>query len=258
MAAAQAVAGQPPGVASSERGRTSAAPGDPVRTQAQVAAFDAAAADVAAAGLAIPTWHLAASGALLAAAAPPYDAVRPGLAIYGLVPEGLVVAPARLDLAAALRPVMSLHARPVRVADLPAGMAISYGSAFVTSRPSRIATLPVGYGDGYSRVGTGRATALVRGRRVPLVGTIAMDAVMADVTEVPGPPITTADDFVLIGEQGGETISAAELARAGTTISWEVLSGMARRLPRVYYAAARPVGQRTLTEDLGQWRRSRR
>jgi alanine racemase len=233
-------------------------PGDPVRTRSQLRAFEAAAGLAGAAGIVVRPWHVAATGSLLAGVSPLYDAVRPGLAIYGLVPEGLEPAAGRAELAAALRPVLSLHARPVRVADLPIGTTISYGSAFVTARPSRIATLPVGYADGYSRARSGRASVLVRGRRVPLVGTIAMDAVMADVTEVPGPPVTLDDAFVLIGEQGGEAISAAGLAHAGNSISWEVLSGMARRLPRVYYAAAGPVELRTLTEGLGQWRRSTR
>ena len=142
------------------------------------------------------------------------------------------------DAAAALRPVMSLHARPVRVIDLPAGHGISYGARWVTARPSRIATLPVGYADGFSRIRTNRSEALVRGVRVPLVGTVAMDAVMADVTDVPRAPVTVDDEFVLLGEQGSERITAADLARIGTTISWEVLASMARRLPRVYYAAS--------------------
>ena len=93
----------------------------------------------------------------------------------------------------------------------------------------------------------------MRGVRVPLVGTIAMDAVMADVTDVPGPAVTVDDEFVLLGRQGDAEISAVDLARYGNTISWEVLAGMTRRLPRVYYARAVPVGLRTLTEERGRW-----
>ena len=229
-------------------------PDDAARSRGQEARFDDAQRLIAADGGVARTWHLAASGGMLADAARSYDAVRPGLSIYGVLPDDLPVAAARWDLAAALRPVMSLRARPVRVVDLPAGTGISYGSAFVTDRPSRIATLPVGYADGYQRVRTNRVDALVRGRRVPIVGTIAMDAVMVDVTDVDGPPVSVDDEFVLLGEQGTGTLSAAELARCGTTISWEVLASMARRLPRVYYAAARAVGVRTLTDESGQWR----
>jgi alanine racemase len=78
-----------------------------------------------------------------------------------------------------------------------------------------------------------------------------MDAVMADVTDVLGPPVDAHDEFVLLGTSGTERITAAELAQARTTISWEVVTGMSRRLPRVYHAAAGPVGLRTLTERRG-------
>ena len=79
----------------------------------------------------------------------------------------------------------------------------------------------------------------------------AMDAVMADVTDVPGRPVDATDEFVLMGQDGGERISALDLARARTTNTWEVVTGMARRLPRVYHAAAGPVGLRTLTVGRG-------
>jgi alanine racemase len=152
---------------------------------------------------------------------------------------------------------MSLHARPVRVVDLPAGHGVSYGPSFMTTRPSRLATLPLGYADGWPRALSNRAEALVRGRRVPLVGTVAMDAVMADVTDVPGAPVTVDDEFVLLGAQRGENgsdeIDAAELARLRTTIVWEVVSLMAHRLPRVYHAAAAPAGVTTLTEEVRLW-----
>jgi alanine racemase len=143
---------------------------------------------------------------------------------------------------------MALYARPVRVRDLPAGWGISYGPTFRTARPSRIATLPIGYGDGWSRLLSNRAAAIVRRTRVPLVGNVAMDAVMADVTDVPGPPVTVADEFVLLGRSGDDRITVAELALMRTTNSWEVVTAMARRLPRVYHAAAGPVGLRALTE----------
>jgi alanine racemase len=205
-----------------------------------------------AAGHEIPRRHLAASGGLLVPGIPTYDAVRPGLMIYGLAPDE--IAPADLPpVAAELQPVMSLRARAVRVADLPAGHGISYGPTFTTGRPSRIATLPLGYGDGWSRALSNRADALVRGRRVPIVGNVAMDAMMVDVTDVPGPPVGIGDEFVLIGEQGGERITVAELAQRRTTNSWEVVTSMSRRLPRVYDAASGPIGFRTLVGTEDRW-----
>jgi alanine racemase len=217
-------------------------------TGVQVARFEAVVEAIVAAGVELPPRHAAASAALLVDGAAAYDGVRPGLAIYGLVPDELREAGISSAIADRLRPVMSLVARPVRVAELPAGWGISYGPTFRTARPSRIATLPIGYGDGWSRLLSNRAEAIVRGRRVPLVGNVAMDAVMADVTDVPGPPVTVADEFVLLGRDGDERITVAELALARTTNSWEVVSGMARRLPRVYHASAGAVGLRTLTE----------
>lgn len=220
---------------------------DAARTAAQLTLFENAAGILADAGIELPPRHVAASGGLLVDVAA-YDGVRPGLAVYGLLPDELD--PADLDPAvvAALRPVLSLHARPVRVADLPAGWGISYGPTFVTNRASRIATLPVGYGDGWPRALSNRADALVRGFRVPVVGNVAMDAIMVDVTDVPGAPVTPRDQFTLIGRQGTEQIEVRELARARTTNSWEVVTAMSRRLPRVYHSAAGPVHVRLLVE----------
>jgi alanine racemase len=224
---------------------------DDALREAQVARFEAAASALTAAGIRLPSRHVAASAGLIAGGIHAYDGVRPGLAIYGLVPDELDPAAVPLRVTAGLRPVMSLLARPVRVADLPEGWGISYGPTFRTTRPSRIATLPLGYGDGWPRALSNRASAIVRGRRVPLVGNVAMDAVMADVTDVPGPPVDGADEFVLLGASGDERITAGELARMRTTNSWEVVTAMSRRLPRVYHAAAGPVGLRTLTERSG-------
>jgi alanine racemase len=174
---------------------------------------------------------------------------------YGLLPDELStesVVPA----ASRLRPVMSLVARPVRAVDLPAGHGISYGPTFETGRPSRIATLPLGYGDGWPRSLSNNAEALVRGVRAPIVGNVAMDAVMVDVTDVPGPPVGVDDEFVLLGSQGDDRITAADLARARTTNSWEVVTSASGRLPRVYDASAGAVGLRTLISGEDRWLRS--
>ena len=217
-------------------------------TVRQMARFESATASVVAAGIPIPVRHVAASAAVIAGGVSTYDGIRPGLAVYGLVPDELPPGAIPAGAVDGLRPVMALYARPVRVQDLPEGWGISYGPTFTTSRPSCIATLPLGYGDGWSRRLSNRAAAIVRGVRVPLVGNVAMDAVMADVTDVPGPPVGVADEFVLIGESGGERITVADLAHERTTNRWEVVTSMARRLPRVYHAAAGPVGLRALTE----------
>ena len=228
------------------------AAGDRERTGAQANRFGVAVGLLEKGGVDVPDRHLAASGGLLAASSPTYDVVRIGLALYGIVPDGLAADERHAAVTAALKPVMSLRARPIRVADFPAGTGISYGPTFVTSRPSRIATLPLGYADGLPRSLSNRAQVLVRGERVPAVGTVAMDAVMIDVTDIPGAAVSVDDEFTLIGTQGGEAIDATEMAQWGNTISYEIVTAMSGRLPRVYYAAAKAVQMRTVALDLGR------
>jgi alanine racemase len=223
-------------------------------TAGQDERFGVAAGLLAGAGVTLPVRHLAASGGVLAATGGMYDVVRVGLAQYGIVPDGLSVAGENATAAAGLRPVMSLRARPVRVAWLESGTGVSYGPTFTTNRRSCIATLPLGYADGFPRSLSNKAQVLVRGMRVPQVGTVAMDAIMVDVTDVPGPQVTIDDEFTLIGEQRGATISALEVAQWGNTISYEVVTAMSGRLPRVYYAAAEAVGMRVVASTASRGR----
>ncbi len=223
---------------------------DPAATALQLERLAAAEVALADAGVPVPPRHWAATGGLLAGVAGGSDMVRPGLMLYGVLPDDFPVAASARRAAAELRPAMSLKARPLRVAALAAGEAAGYGGTWVARRPSIVATLPLGYGDGWSRAYGGRTEALVRARRVPLVGSVAMDAVLADVTDVPG--VTTADEFVLLGEQGAERLTALELAHVRTTISWEVLASMSARVARVYHAAAGLTGLRTLAGELRQ------
>ena len=132
--------------------------------------------------------------------------------------------------------------RPLRVAELASGQRWATVGAGAPSA-SRITTRPVGYGDGWVRAYGAGTDARVDGRRVPLVGTVAMDSVAADVTDVRG--VTGANEVWLLGAQGRERITAAELARVRNTISWEVLVSMAYRLPRVYHAGPAITGLRT-------------
>lgn len=217
---------------------------DERETSAQVAAFEAAVRGLADAGVQVPKRHLAASGGIFAATAPAYEMVRPGLAAYGLLPPEVAVAASARSAASGLHPAMTLRARPLRVHELPAGHGAGYGSQWRAERPTPVATLPVGYGDGYAKAYWPGGEALVRGRRVPLVGVVMMDCIVVDVSSVPG--VTLDDEFVLLGRQGDEEITVEDLARRRNTILWEVLTSMAQRLPRVYHAAAVPVAARTL------------
>jgi alanine racemase len=173
--------------------------------------------------------HVSATGGILAGGGPPADAVRPGLALYGMVPAW---ASAR---AGELRPALSLKALPLRLFDLPAGEAIGYGLRFRTSRATRIATLGIGYGDGWPRLHANNGAVLVRGQRAPIVGAISMDGLMVDIGGIAG--VTYDDEFVLIGEQEGARITADEVAGERRTINYEVTTALRGRLPRLHLGA---------------------
>jgi alanine racemase len=220
---------------------------DPAATDAQVAAFEAASEAVQDAGVELPPRHLCATGGLFAGRAPLYDGVRVGLGLYGLMPDRFPVGAGQRSAVTKLRPAMAVKCRPLRVQTFAPGTPISYGGLWTTRRESRIATLPIGYGDGWVRAYSPFAGALVRGIRAPLVGSIAMDAVMADVTDVGD--VGLDDEFVLIGSQDGSEIVTNELARVRTTIPWEIVTNMAYRVPRVYHAGPVLMGLRTLAGE---------
>jgi alanine racemase len=168
--------------------------------------------------------HIGATGAILAGVGSFADAVRPGLGLYGLAPRWADAG------AAGLSPVMSLRALSLRIFDVPPGTPIGYGLRWRSGRAARMATLPIGYGDGWPRVHLNNGFALVRGHRVPMVGAISMDGLVVDITDVEG--VTLDDEFVLIGRQGTEEITADEVARQRGTINYEVTTMLRERLPR--------------------------
>jgi alanine racemase len=174
--------------------------------------------------------HVGASAAILGpSGGDAADAVRPGLALYGLAP------PAAADAAPELRPALSLKALPLRIFDLPAGEAIGYGLRFRARGATRIATIGIGYGDGWPRAHANNGFALVRGTRVPIVGAVSMDGLMVDVGSVPD--MSLDDEVVLIGTQSGATITAEEVAAQRRTINYEVTTALRARLPRLHLAA---------------------
>jgi alanine racemase len=166
--------------------------------------------------------HMANSAAALYRPGSRYDLARLGLAVYGLDPAGR-------PAGGGLRPVMSVRARIVQLREVPAGTPVSYGGRTVVQRNSRIAVVPVGYADGYAWRLTGKAEALARGIRVPIAGSVTMDMTLLDVTDAGA---ELGDEVVLLGRQGGEEITAQELARHAGTISWEILCHLGLRLPR--------------------------
>ena len=151
------------------------------------------------------------------------DMVRAGISLYGYPPVAC-----GLDL----KPCMRWTAKVSYVKELPAGAYISYGRTFRTEKPTRVATVTCGYADGYHRSAGGQAEVIIHGKRVPVIGRICMDQMMADVTELDR--VEPEDEVVLMGESGGERITAEDLARWSGTISYEILLSVGSRVERVF------------------------
>ncbi len=153
-----------------------------------------------------------------------FDLVRPGLALYGVNPNPWAKAN--------LLPVMEWKTRIVHLKTIEAGESVSYCRTYTATDRRTVATLTVGYGDGFKRAFSNRAEVLIRGQRARIIGNVCMDQCVADVTDIPGAAI--GDEAVLLGYQGGESISAEELAGWADTISYEILLSVSERVPRVY------------------------
>jgi alanine racemase len=188
----------------------------------------------------IPTRHCSASASTLLDPEMALDLVRPGLAMYGYKPAPWV------GTEDDLRPVMSLRARVARVLEIAAGETVGYGRTWAAARRSRIALVMCGYGDGYRRGFGNRAHVLVRGRRAPVVGRVAMDMCMVDVTALP--EVGPGDVATLLGRDGDERVDADELAVLADTISWEVVTAISARVPRLYLRGGRVAALTTLND----------
>ncbi|MBI5774678.1 MAG: alanine racemase [Verrucomicrobia bacterium] len=187
-------------------------------------------ARVAAAGIHVPLIHANNSAGVLHEPESRYNLVRPGLLVYGVVPPGKRQPASNLH--ELLRPALALKCRVSLVKEISKGTPLSYGHTFIAPRKMRVATLTAGYGDGFLRAGSGRASMLVGGRRCAVLGRITMDQTLVDVSRAK--EVKTGDEAVLIGRQGREEITAAELAEWCGTIPWEVLTAITYRVPRVY------------------------
>jgi alanine racemase len=199
-------------------------------SQTQATRFQSVIRDVAAAGIEIPLIHANNSAALLHQPDTTFQLVRPGLLVYGIVPEGT-----RADLAGLrkfFQPALSLKCRVGFVKEIRKGDSLSYGRTFTASRKMKIATLTAGYGDGFLRAGSNRAEVLIQGRRCKVLGRITMDQTLVDVSKLAS--VHVGDEAVLIGSQKAQTISATELATWCGTIPWEILTAITYRVPRLY------------------------
>jgi alanine racemase len=218
-------------------------------TETQLARMDAALAMVTDAGI-YPEWlNIGNSASLLAGRAAQMAALaarhgmkallRPGLALYGLIPRfdpefeasGFSEPPTMLAARAHLRPVLEWKTRVVCLRSIPAGAVVGYNGTFVATEPMRLALVAVGYADGLDRRLGNHFSLLVRGERAPLVGRISMDQAVVDVTDIPG--VEPGDEVVILGRQGGESITAFDHANVCETIPWEVFTRIGQRVARV-------------------------
>ena len=169
--------------------------------------------------------HVLQSAGTLAHNSEAFDIVRAGIMLYGISPLP--------EFQKLLKPVMTWKTRICLVRDMPKGSSVSYGRTFITPREMRVATLSAGYADGYPWQLSNRGAAmLVRGQRCPLLGRVTMDLMVIDVTNIDD--VHVGDEVVLMGCDGNEEISCAELAERAGTIPWEIVTRIGARVPRVF------------------------
>lgn len=198
-----------------------AAENDAEFTRSQNECF-ARAVEIARAAGFTPITHAAATSAM-AREDCQYDMIRAGIGLYGTLAPGLE---------GKLQYAQRLVTRPTRIREIRAGDTVGYGRTFAAQRDTRVMTIPIGYGDGYPRILSNRACALVEGKRAPIIGNVCMDMIMLDVTDIPGASMDS--EVVLLGSQGDARITPDELALLASTIPYEIMLGFSQRVNRCF------------------------
>ncbi len=170
------------------------------------------------------------------------DAVRAGIALYGLWPSQEMERES-----VSLQPVLSLKSHIVYIKEVEAGTPVSYGGTYVTPGRMRIATIPVGYGDGYPRSLSNRGYVLIRGKRAPVLGRICMDQFMVGLEDIPD--AAEGDEVTLIGRAGGFQITMEELGDLSGRFNYELACDLGKRIPRVYIKGGRIVDTKDYYDD---------
>lgn len=171
--------------------------------------------------------HCSNSAAILTMPEANMDLVRAGITMYGLSPSGEeVTGPIKLE------PAMSLKSSIVYIKELEAGREISYGGIYKTEKKTRVATIPVGYADGYPRSLSNKGYVLIKGKKAPVLGRVCMDQFMVDVTDIP--EAEEYDEVVLLGNSGGNSITAEELGALSGRFNYELVCDISDRVPRKY------------------------
>ena len=178
--------------------------------------------------------HIANSAAIIDLPETHYEAVRPGIIIYGYYPSS-EVNKENINL----KPVMTLKTNIVHIKTLPPGEYVSYGRKYKTEKESVIATLPIGYADGYTRLLFQKGKVILRGEFAPVIGRICMDQCMIDVTSIQG--VKIGDEVILIGEDENNKFTADTVAELIGTINYEVVCMIGKRVPRVYISEGKVI-----------------
>ena len=179
------------------------------------------------AGVYVPMRTLANSASIMELPSIYFDAVRPGIILYGCYPSNEVD---KKQLS--IKPVMSVKANIIHLKDVPENFSVGYGRKYISEKPARIATIALGYADGYPRPYSAQAKVIVNGVVCPIAGNICMDQCMIDVSNVPN--VKVGDEVIVMGSDGGNTILADDIAEATGTINYEICCAFGQRLPKVY------------------------
>jgi alanine racemase len=178
------------------------------------------------AGLHIPILHACNSAATMRLPEAHFNAVRPGIALYGMDPSN------EWPPVFQIRPALTLKSLVCRVREIQPGAGISYGRTFVAKQPMKVALVPVGYGDGYHRILSNQGSVLIAGQRAPILGRVCMDQLVVDVSHIP--LVNQDDEVVLVGVQNEDRIRAEEVASLASTINYEITTSLLPRVVRVY------------------------
>lgn len=199
---------------------------DALMTEMQINAFNKVIEEIKLSGIEPRYRHAASSIAVVDWEKSHMNLVRPGILLYGVYPKPEF----RQDFQ--LKPVMALKTKIVFLKDAPPGRGISYGRTYITQKPTKIATIPIGYADGYGRILSNKAEAIVRGQYVRVVGKVTMDQTLLDVGNVDN--VRVGDEVVLFGRQGSAEIPVEKIAKLAGTIPYEIIVGIMDRVPRMY------------------------